>query len=215
MRRCARLLGPVLLLALTGAPAAAMADPTPGSSGLGDRLYPKLGNGGYDVADYKLDLRYATSAPAQPLVGTATIRATATKALSRFDLDFGGDAVGTVRVNGAAARWRRDGEELVITPAQPLPSGVAFTVEVGDFTAHPTAPDSGAPHSTAFFTTPDGSATAPQPIFAHDIYPSNDHPRDKATFTFDIDVPAGETAVANGDLVGVDFAAGETRGSTG
>jgi aminopeptidase N len=208
MRRCACLLAPVLLLALAGAPATAAADPTPGSSGLGDRLYPKAGNGGYDVADYALDLRYATSAPAQPLVGTATIRATATKALSRFDLDFGGDAVGAVRVDGTAARWRRDGEELVITPAQPLPSGQEFTVEVAGFTAHPTDPDSSVPHSTAFFTTPDGSATAPQPIFAHDIFPSNDHPRDKATFTFDIDVPAGETAVANGDLVGVQAAGG-------
>src|SRR3954452_18528216 len=104
----------MLVLLAAGAPSVRAADPTPGSSGLGDRLYPKAGNGGYDVAGYHLDLRYATSSPAQPLVGTATIQVTAAKALSRFDLDFGGDTVGSVQVNGTAARWRRDGEELVI-----------------------------------------------------------------------------------------------------
>ena len=51
------------------------------------------------------------------------------------------------------------------------------------------------PSSTGFFITPDGSATAPQPWFAHFIFPSNDHPRDKASYTFRIDVPAGTTAV--------------------
>ena len=52
--------------------------------------------------------------------------------------------------------------------------------------------------STAFFYTPDGTATARQPNFAHLFFPCNDHPRDKATFTFRLDVPAGEVAVANG-----------------
>jgi aminopeptidase N len=31
--------------------------------------------------------------------------------------------------------------------------------------------------------------------------PSNDHPRDKASFTIRFDVPAGETALGNGVLV--------------
>jgi aminopeptidase N len=46
--------------------------------------------------------------------------------------------------------------------------------------------------------TPNGSATAPQPEGGHSIYPSNDHPRDKATFSFRIDAPAGTSAFANG-----------------
>src|SRR6185436_13249493 len=56
--------------------------------------------------------------------------------------------------------------------------------------------------SAAFFVTPDGSATAPQPYDAHLIYPRNDHPRDKATFTYAIDVPAGRDAVANVTEIG-------------
>ena len=54
------------------------------------------------------------------------------------------------------------------------------------------------PGTTAFFVHEDGSATAGQPFYMHYVYPSNDHPRDKASFTFRFDVPAGTTAVANG-----------------
>jgi aminopeptidase N len=188
------------VLGLAVAPAAAQ--PSPGAAGIGDRLFPGLGNGGYDVRHYDLDLRYATDDPAQSIDGTATITARATQALSRFDLDFGGGGVRAVSVNGSAARWRRQGDELVVTPSHALADGSPFVVRVAGFTATPTQPDPDVFSTEAFFITPDGSATAPQPNFAHLIYPSNDHPSDKATFTFRIDVPAGTDAIANGLLEG-------------
>ena len=49
--------------------------------------------------------------------------ARATQALSRFNLDFGGERVGAVSVDGVPARWRRAGEELIITPRQWLRDG--------------------------------------------------------------------------------------------
>ena len=77
-----RAVGPALmLLAVLAAPAAATAA-SPGAPGLGDRLAPGLGNGGYDVLHYDLDLRYATRAPSQSVDGTVTILAQATQSLS-------------------------------------------------------------------------------------------------------------------------------------
>src|SRR3954453_8682543 len=182
------------------APASAHAfdRPTPGSAGIGDRLFPQLGNGGYDVQHYDLDLRYATSAPSQPIDGTVTILAKAAQDLSRFDLDFAGRSVGTIHVNGLPAQFTRDGEELVITPKRPLRRGLTFVVTVSHFTAVPTVANSHDPATTAFFFHPAGSATAPQPNWAHLFLPSNDHPRDKASFDIRFDVPAGLIAVPNG-----------------
>jgi aminopeptidase N len=188
------------LAALAAAPARASA-PTPGAAGLGDRLAPGLGNGGYDVKHYNLDLRYATSAPSQPLDGTVTIFARATQSLSRFNLDFAGLSVGTVSVDGRRAAWSREGEELVVTPKRALRRGKRFVVRVSHFVAVPTVVGDD-PSTTAFFIHADGSATAGQPFYEHFVYPSNDHPRDKASFTFRFDVPAGTTAVANGVPLG-------------
>lgn len=199
----------IALLALAAGTPAQAAAPTPGASGLGDRLDPGLGNGGYDALHYDLDLRYATSTPSQPIDGTVTIDARATQALSRFNLDFGGERVGAVSVDGVPARWRRAGEELIITPRQWLRDGERFAVRVSHFTAAPTEP-SDDPASTAFFVHQDGSATAGQPFSEHLVFPSNDHPRDKATFAFRFDVPAGTTAVANGVLEGRQTRGGRT-----
>src|SRR3954465_2886292 len=103
------------------APALASADaPSPGAPGLGDRLFPDLGNGGYDVQHYDLDLRYATAAPSQGIDGTVTTPAPATQSPPPFDLDFAGDGVGGVSVNGERATFTRTGDELVITPRRAL-----------------------------------------------------------------------------------------------
>jgi aminopeptidase N len=198
MRRVLVLAATAVLL--SAAPAVA-ARPSPGAAGLGDRLNPGIGNGGYDVQHYDLDIRYATSAPSQPIEGTASILARATQSLSRFNLDFAGASVGSVSVDGAAAAFRREGEELVITPRKPLRDGEKFLVQVKRFVAVPTVPTDD-PTTQAFMVSPTGSFTAPQPYYAHFIYPSNDHPRDKATFTFRIDAPAGATVAASGFPIG-------------
>jgi aminopeptidase N len=191
------------VLGALAAPASAHAfdRPSPGAAGIGDRLFPTLGNGGYDVQHYDLDLRYATSAPSQGVDGTVTLLATATQSLSRFDLDFAGDSVGSVSVNGLPARFERVGEDIVITPRLPLLKGLPFVVQVSHYTAHPTIPDPNNILAAPFFITPDGSATSGQPAGTHMFLPSNDHPRDKASFTIRFDVPAGEGAFANGVLV--------------
>ena len=135
--------------------------------------------------------------------------ARATQSLSRFNLDFAGLRVGDVSVDHRTAGWRREGEELVVTPRRPVRDRRVFVVRT-EFTVVPTAPDPDVDTTLALFTTPDGTATAPQPNLAHRIFPSNDHPRDKASFTIRLDVPAGTVAVANGVLIHRRTRAGRT-----
>jgi aminopeptidase N len=203
MRSFAVLAAVVAASATAAAPAAASHHhaPSPGSVGIGDPLFPTLGNGGYDAKHYSLAVRYPTAAPQQTVQGKVTMYARATQALSRFNLDFSGDAVGSVEVDGRAAQFTWSGGEIAITPRHPLKDHKRFAVRV-TYTAHTrtqTPADQNLPFG--WFTVNGGSVTAGQPNFSNQIYPVNDHPADKASYDISFDVPAGTTAVGNGDLV--------------
>ena len=196
------IIGAATAVAVSGVAAPAYAGgsrPSPGSAGLGDRLYPLNGNGGYDVQNYDLHLTYPEKDPKQAVLGDVTISAVATQSLSRFDLDFGGNTVAHVSVNGHPAGFTRDGGELVVTPRRYLPKGHRFTVTVSGFTATPIEANADSP--VGFVTTQDGTVLAGQPDSSHLLFPSNDHPRDKATYTITLTEPVGWTGTANGVLV--------------
>lgn len=103
----------VALLAAAAGPAAA----TTGSSGVGDPYFPLAGNGGYNVHHYDLTLGYDPKT--RHLEGRAVITARATERLTRFDLDLKGLKVTSITVNHAKAAFRRDGQELVVSPRKP------------------------------------------------------------------------------------------------
>ncbi|MEE3917883.1 M1 family metallopeptidase [Micromonospora sp. BRA006-A] len=129
------------------------------------------------------------------LSGTTTILATATKDLSRFNLDFALD-VESVRVNGWAAGFARAGDhELVITPARPLTKGQQLTVVV----RYAGVPSQTTVYGyTAWTRTADGALAVNEPESAWWWYPSNDHPKDKATWDVSVSVPTGVEVISNG-----------------
>src|SRR5690348_16753865 len=99
MRKAAVAILVSLTLAMFGSTSTAAAKPPapplPGAPGIGDPYFPTDGNGGYDVKHYDLTIDYR---PATDLLhGRAVITARATQALSRFDLDFNGLTVDSVR----------------------------------------------------------------------------------------------------------------------
>ena len=143
---------PLLAAAIFATPASAASNPSPGSAGLGDRLFPTLGNGGYDAKHYDLSLYYGSAAPQQSVRGLVKMRAVATQSLSRFNLDYAGDDVHGVWVDGRRAWFRRDGSELVITPARSIRDDRSFEVMVS-FTGGPYRPEEGDPGPIGWFTT--------------------------------------------------------------
>ena len=90
-----------------------------GEPGIGDDFYPTLGNGGYDVQTYLIDLTISDDLT-EIEGGVVTISATATQDLSAFNLDFLGMTVDEVTVNGTAAEFSRDDREMTITPDEAL-----------------------------------------------------------------------------------------------
>ena len=173
--------------------------PTPGASGIGDSLYPGFGNGGYDVQHYDLNLK-VSNVVTSALTGVATIAANATQDLSSFNLDFIGFAIDDITVNGKPATYSRDGQELTITPAEPIYSDDPFTVEV-KYNGSPTQITSVAlPVLTGWVSYGDGSFVLSEPDGAANYYPVNDHPLDKATYSFTVTVPDPYQVAANGTL---------------
>ncbi|MGW7516535.1 M1 family metallopeptidase [Streptomyces sp. NPDC054796] len=202
-----RLIVPAAVLAaLTLAIPASAAEPAPGAPGVGDPYYPDYGNGGYDVSHYDLRLKYQPKT--DELGGTATLLATATQDLSRFNLDFALD-VSEIRVNGKKASFATSGaHELEVTPATPLAKGQRATVVVRYFGVPSDVEVDG---FTSWHRTPDGGVAANEPEAAWWWFPSNDHPTDKATYDVSVAVPDGTTALSNGTLQSQRSSAGWTR----
>ncbi|GAA2719286.1 MULTISPECIES: M1 family metallopeptidase [Streptomyces] len=192
-------------LMLLAVPASA-ADATPGAPGAGDSYYPTSGNGGYDVSHYDLRLKYQPAT--DRLDGTATLTATTTQALSRFNLDFT-LKVSEVLVNGRPSAFTKTGDhELEITPPAPLPEGKQITVVVR-YSDIPSQVKVGG--YSAWQRTPDGAVVANEPESAAWWFPSNDHPRDKATYDISVAVPDGLQTVSNGELKSQSSKLGWTR----
>ncbi|NUW43529.1 M1 family metallopeptidase [Nonomuraea rhodomycinica] len=185
---------------------APVADTGAGAPGIGDADFPLDGNGGYDVGHYGVTIGYTPAT--KHLDGVTTIDATATQALSRFNLDLRGLEVSEVTVDGAKAAFDRQRDELVITPATALVKGARFTVKV-TYAGEPKPVKDPANLGTyGFIPTTDGAFVASEPSGSKTWFPNNDHPADKATFDFRITVPKGLTALANGELTGKTAAPG-------
>ncbi len=181
---------------------AASAAPVAGGGGIGDPYYPEYGNTGYDVSHYTLDVSYTPSSDL--LTGTATLTAKTTEDLKRFNLDFGLEAT-SVTVNGKPARSSHtDPHELVVTPKSVIKAGKAMTITV-TYAGVPSATE--VDGLKPWVKTADGAVAVGEPEIAAWWFPSNDHPRDKATFDITVHVPKGVEAISNGRLVSQRFGA--------
>jgi aminopeptidase N len=170
-----------------------------GADGIGDPYFPQMGNGGYDALHY--DLAIDVDMDLETISATATIQALSRQVLGRFNLDFAGFNIDSIKVDGAKADFSRADGELVIAPAAEIPSDTEFTVEV----VYAGRPGEGEAYGGIEFLEgwnfyPDGVIVAGEPTGAETWYPSNNHPRDKATFTFHITVAKPFVVAANGVL---------------
>lgn len=199
-RRLVALVATLVVVAACGAP------------GIGDKYFPTYGNGGYNVRHYDLFVQYN---PATDwLTGTATITARASEDLAAFNLDFVGLTVREITVDDSRpagperAKWGRDAHELTVVPRHQLQGGADFVVVVRY---------GGVPELTfgpygisGVFHTDDGVLIEGEPEVAANWFPVNDHPIDKASYTFRVRVPNGYEVVANGLPTGTRTAGGWT-----
>lgn len=188
--------------------------------GIGDSVFPGLGNVGYDVDMYDIALEFSIPDDVEEhptFSGSTTVTATATSSLDAFNLDAAGLEVAVVRVDGEPAEWCAGETELTVVPASVVDAGSSFdvTVEYSGVGRSISDADDAAPKAdhapqTGFATiTPGifrswtGLFASNQPNGASTWFPCSDHPTDRARFRLAVTVPAGKQAVSAGDLVDV------------
>jgi len=180
-------------------------EPLPGTDGIGDPYYETLGNGGYDVQNYLITLEVEPLS--NEIAGSVKISAKASYALSSFNLDLSGLVVDDVMVNEVAATFSRAGSELTITPAQTLEPEDGFEVVVvyhGNPEALASVASTFAKDQVGWFHTDVGAINVmSEPNGAATWFPVNNHPRDKASYRFEISVPKPYVVVASGILVDI------------
>jgi aminopeptidase N len=169
---------------------------TPGPDGAGDPLLPGTGNGGYDVTHY--DLAFDATNPSGSLVATTTVDAVATQDLSRYDLDLTGFTVDAVHADGAPANFSRVGRELVVTPRQPIAKGHRFRTVVAYRGVPSPVVDPTGLGPIGWLAGRGGSSIASEPAGAEGIFPCDDHPSDKATYTIRVTAPTHDQVIASG-----------------
>lgn len=176
--------------------------PAPGEPGLGDPYFPLLGNGGYDVLHYHIDLD--VNMVAEILSGRTTITSVATQDLTAFNLDFLGFEIDSITVDQLPALFQRSGTELSVTLPEPIASGESFTTEiVYSGTPGENLPPDLEEYEIGWNFYHEGVLVAGEPSGSSGWYPVNEHPSDKALYTYSITVPKPFQVAANGLLVDV------------
>ena len=173
---------------------------TAGAPTSGDPFFPQMGNGGYDVQHYSLELDYDPAT--QVLDGSTRITLVPTQDLDQFNLDLR-DWFGVSRVavgKHPAAYFQEDEQELVITPRPKLHAGRSYTVEV-DYAGVPETVVDPDDSFEGWVKNPDGAFVVNEPQGSPGWFPVNDDPNDKATYDFAITVPEGNVAIGNGVLL--------------
>ncbi|GAB3411254.1 M1 family metallopeptidase [Schumannella luteola] len=171
-----------------------------------DPYLPGIGDDGYAVDRYALELDYRVSV--NRLQGTAVIEAMALRELTRIRFDLSGLRASKVLVGSGAgmdaagarrARHSQTPHHLTVTPASPISAGERFVVVV-DYAGTPKSRRS-TWGPVGWEELDDGVIVAAQPSGASTWFPCNDHPSDKAHYEITVVTDAPYTVVANGRQV--------------
>ncbi|WP_309109117.1 M1 family metallopeptidase [Arthrobacter sp.] len=170
----------------------------PASRPLPDPYTPGHGSADYQVSRYELYLDYRVAT--NRLSGHAAITARSSTSMDTITLNLSGLRVLKVQLDGRRVRrFSQRGNQLIIVPADPLPTGTDFSLDIRyDGTPGPITGDWG---EVGWEELTDGVLVAGQPTGAPSWFPCNDHPSQKASFGYTITTEANYRVICNGVLV--------------
>ena len=168
---------------------------TVGAPSIGDSIFTSEGNGGIDVTNYDLDIDWDNKT--EHIKGVATLNIKTTQKLSAFSLDFHGLKVTSITVDTVEAKFSREKDKLLIVLPKLLERDTSFILTV-HYEGKPSEVSEEESVSAGWNTVEEGARALSEPNSAKNWFPCNNHPRDKAIYTFHITVPEAYDVVANG-----------------
>ena len=162
-----------------------------------DPYFPTIGNAGYDVEHYGIDLTVDISG-SDTIVGTTTIELTLIESVDPLSFDLDENlVVDDVSIDGLSLGFTQADSKLLVD-APSLDEFTTYEVVIS-YSGDPVSIDSGTLIGPiGWYDFANESLAVGEPFGARTWFPVNDHPSDKATYSFRLDVDDGETAIANG-----------------
>ncbi|MEO6570423.1 MAG: hypothetical protein ABIO83_02640, partial [Ilumatobacteraceae bacterium] len=167
-----------------------------GSASIGDARFPELGSADIDVEHYDVAIEYD---PERRLLDSTVVASlTLRRDTDRVSFDLDGPDVGGVSIDDVPTTFTAGPDELAIELGTVRSAGSALDVTVtSSVTVDDQQFDQG---GVGLFPTDTGLWAVNEPDGTSTWLPVDDHPLDKATWTFAITVPVGTMAIANGAL---------------
>lgn len=158
-----------------------------------------LGNGGYDVKEYDLQLTWDPNL--RFLSGSATIYGTSYINLLSLNLDLSGMKVLSVSMNDDNLQFSVEKNELIVDFPSVLIENTDFSITVNYEGTPGLITDSLFPVEGGWFNSARGVLVAGEPSSSQAWHPVNDHPTDRAHFNISMTLPSDLSFVTNGILV--------------
>jgi len=180
-------------------PTSPRAGTVPANGAATDSNFPELGAAGLDVTHYDLDLDYDVEQ--MSLQATATLDAQVAAPTRTVSLDLQGLEVDGVKVDDQDATFAAKQAKLQIDLPNEVEGSTPFRIRVAYHgIPKPIETDALGGVEIGWHAANDGSFVLSEPEGASPWFPVNNHPRDKATYSFAVTVPRPYVAIANGRL---------------
>ena len=171
-----------------------------------DPYAPELGNDGYDIKHYDISISLSPIKLYEILDASVNITLQTTQELSTIPLDFIGYEISNISLveSSTQLEYERKNDKLFINLPELTPPDTSITIQIdyaGKATIEPSRFIDFAPSVGFFYPDSEHMFIASEPDGARYWLPCNDHPQDKATYSFTITTPEENRGIANGKLV--------------
>lgn len=173
---------------------------------INDPYAPELGNDGYDIKHFDINISLDPAQKYKVLDASVIISLQTTTSLQTLPLDFIGYQISHIThlSDQSSLEYKRENNKLLISFPQTIPAQTNIDIQI-DYSGQAVVEESRflnfAPSVGFFYPDGEHMFIASEPDGARYWLPCNDHPQDKATYTFNITTPQNMRGIANGLLI--------------